>query len=1148
MRYIIGLDVGIGSVGWSAVQYDEPRRILDFGVRAFESGELERGKSRTSQERRRYRAARRLVRRRSHRKHRIKAHLDNIGLITMNDIESYFHDCNNNIIELRVRGLNEKLTPAEIAACLINFCNRRGYQDFYEMDESIMSAEEKKKYLSERSGAEFIDSVMSTGKYRTIADMILNDEYFNGVGAFRSYRNSSFRVETLQINRNYLRHECELILAKQAEYYPTELSEQNIKTATDIIFAQRCFEDGPGNEKTPLRRYTGYLDTYGNCRFYPEEKRGCRFTVLADIYSLVNTLSQYKYFSADGSEGLNGALASDLIHFALSNGNISVKDVKAIAKSHKVTLSTSSADKKDTLAKSLKYIKVIKPIFDACGLDWNRAIDCDWQDSEAFLNRLGKCLSENQTPKRRIKELRKFTEINEAAIARLAVQKFSGTSNVSDKHMIGSVEAFMHGEIYGNYQAKIIKEIENMHGSDSSKAHYKLPSFEEKKDEFEFYKNPVVCRAINETRKIINAIISVYGSPYAINIEVASELNRCFDDRMEIEKAQKANDKNRTRIKGEIAKLLGITESEVSARQVECYLLGEQQNGKCMYSGRDIDKLVCLEKNNRTYEIDHIIPYSLILDNTQHNKALVYADENQLKRQRTPLMYLSGTDAEDFKGRVRVLYNADKISKKKYDYLLQSDLHGDIIGEWKTRNTNDTRYISKFLVRYLRENLIFNHEEDESYRRTEVYAVKSAITSQLRRLWLNENTWGKFEKSELKDISLLDHAADAVVIACCIPAYVEIASVQNKLRNIYKRAGKKETDEYRAVFEDCLRTTTTFYGMKRDEVTKLLRSRDRTPCLIPSIREEVDVRFIEPHTFREFGTEEQKKMLDEEIYALYHEKCREFYNYDISFADSLQPVIVSHKPNRKATGTITKDTALSIRIIDGEAYKLSPKSILSLKKSQLPNIYSNDGEMLSMLDKLMVPMKDDQTVQDALKLRGEEVFVTPGGRRINKVTLREKPQGRHLIKNLSDGGSTVLDSISYYCIELYKDKKGDMQMRGITYADLVRADGRLWLSENCVQPDDYAEHYMYLHKWDYIVITDRKGHLKLEGYYVTPKNVNRNLIRYALTTTATLDTPISITPKDKVQKFYIDILGKRIARIGDDEKCGEPLSSITERN
>ena len=38
-KYIIGADVGIGSVGWSVINLDE-QRIEDFGVRLFDSGEI----------------------------------------------------------------------------------------------------------------------------------------------------------------------------------------------------------------------------------------------------------------------------------------------------------------------------------------------------------------------------------------------------------------------------------------------------------------------------------------------------------------------------------------------------------------------------------------------------------------------------------------------------------------------------------------------------------------------------------------------------------------------------------------------------------------------------------------------------------------------------------------------------------------------------------------------------------------------------------------------------------------------------------------------------------------------------------------------------------------------------------------------------
>ena len=215
MRYVIGLDIGIGSIGWAAVCCDERRKILDFGVRIFESGELSGGKDRTSQERRRFRSQRRLIRRRSHRKARIKAHLENIGLVRALEIEEYMRGSRNNVIEIRVRGLDEKLSPVEIAACLINFCNRRGYQDFYEADTSEMTAEEKKEYEEEKSGAAIIDNLMTKGGYRSVAEMILRDDYFNSVGEFRSYRNNSTRAEQLRINRAYLIDECKMILKKQ---------------------------------------------------------------------------------------------------------------------------------------------------------------------------------------------------------------------------------------------------------------------------------------------------------------------------------------------------------------------------------------------------------------------------------------------------------------------------------------------------------------------------------------------------------------------------------------------------------------------------------------------------------------------------------------------------------------------------------------------------------------------------------------------------------------------------------------------------------------------------------------------------------------------------------------------------------------------
>ena len=158
--------------------------------------------------------------------------------------------------------------------------------------------------------------------------------------------------------------------------------------------------------------------------------------------------------------------------------------------------------------------------------------------------------------------------------------------------------------------------------------------------------NPVVFRAINETRKVLNAIIELYGSPEVIVVEVASELNSSFLERNETAKRQKENEKKNDEAKRVISELLGISVEEVTGNMLDKYKLYHEQQGKCLYSGRPLGDLTeVLKDSEKRYEVDHIIPYSLILDNTLNNKALVWSNENQAKRQRTPLMYLDAEKA-----------------------------------------------------------------------------------------------------------------------------------------------------------------------------------------------------------------------------------------------------------------------------------------------------------------------------------------------------------------------------------------------------------------------------------------------------------------------------------------------------------------------
>ena len=53
------------------------------------------------------------------------------------------------------------------------------------------------------------------------------------------------------------------------------------------------------------------------------------------------------------------------------------------------------------------------------------------------------------------------------------------------------------------------------------------------------FPNPVVYRALNQARKLVNAIIDEYGPPSAVHIELARDLSRPWDERKRIEREQR---------------------------------------------------------------------------------------------------------------------------------------------------------------------------------------------------------------------------------------------------------------------------------------------------------------------------------------------------------------------------------------------------------------------------------------------------------------------------------------------------------------------------------------------------------------------------------------------------------------------------------
>lgn len=1095
MKYIIGLDIGIGSVGWAVVRNDDDcKRLEDFGVRIFESGEIiESNKNiRNSQRRRKYRGMRRRIRRRNHRKERLKNYLENIEFVSRAELSEFFAKNNHDIIDIRVRALDEKVTPVELTAALLHIAKRRGYKAFYELSDENNNAKDKKaKEEEEKDIYKALTNtadVIKNGGYRSIAEAIMKDsEHFSDkISGRYKYRNIKEKDEkgkkesSSKISENDILFPTEMfedevrkILGKQKEFY-SQLTDESIDKIFDIIFSRRDFEDGPGNTDDENRPYKGFVDSIGNCPYYKNEKRGHRYTVIGDLFALANKLSQYKYVEKNTGEvvKLPRNLMRNIVNQSLQSGSITKTKINELAKEFNIVILNTKTAKNENIADCIKYLKAVKPIFESYGFDWDKLISEEYTDQNSLLNRVGDTISFNITPKRRIDALNKIDELKgkDELIKKLSKQNFSGTAKVSDKYMIDAINAFFDGTLVGEFQANVQQDEFSV--SIKTEKLLKLKPFD---NNSEYAQNPVVFRAINETRKVVNAIVQKYGAPNAMNIEIASDLNKSFDTRQKISTQQNKNEKERKNAIKQISLITGLDEGEIRPQYIERYLLGELQGWRCMYSNEEItNKKEAILNKEKQYEIDHIVPFSRILDDTLNNKALVLARENQKKGARTPLMYLSAEKEKEFKQRVNKLFKDNKITEKKYRYFMLESLVGEdaekILGDWKTRNLNDTRYIAKFLVKYFNDNLYFAREKGDD-KRPVVYAVKGAITSSLRRQWLNKETWGRYDKGELKKITYFDHAVDAIVIANCLPAYVIIAAENHKLRDIYYSAGKIKTEEYRKSLDNCVDTLMKYYGMSPAVSRKLLEKVKETPSLLKNIRFEVEYR-VRDYELMKYFFNYDTKVGEDTLDQIFRNDLYKIYDHQ--FADPIEMPIVSIKPERKYSGQMVKDGFI--------------------KK------------------------------KDAIS-------------------------GKNSVKTIGENNSTVLNDSRFYCVDVYRTCNDETNLNFIKYTDLLKRNNHLYLRSDYRYPDDYAMHEMYLFYGDYIEIT--KKNKICCGYYFSLKNSSRNELYMSKGNTRRKlnnmkeNEVCSITKKDTVKKFEIDILGKKL---GEVKKCGEPLSLLPEKN
>lgn len=708
-KLVLGLDVGIASVGWGIIDY-ETNKIIASGVRLFSERDKKQNETRRNS-----RSSRRLIRRREHRLERIKKILFEDKIITENFIPL------ENPYEIRVKGLNNKLSNEELATAILHIAKRRGVSGNWTVEESKKAAAEE----------ESLKKILNENREQ------LKNKYICEIQLERLKNDGKVRGNTNCFNTSDYLKELDKIFENQ------NIKKETKEKIREIVEDRREYYEGPGNEKsiTPYGRFIikdgkvielNFIEKMrGNCSVFPEEKRASKNSYDACLYNLLNDLNN---LTIDGKSIDPNTKKIIIEEYINKKGNITVKQLLKVLNVNDSLLVhgfRTNKSEEPIITSFDGYKKVLNKV----EKEKLNPIVCE--DKELF-NQISDILTSYKGIEERKEKIKELSDkLNDKDLEILAnLTGFTQYHSLSHK----ALKLFINEMIETNYNQMQLLQINNWFNKKTILKSQKNISFNEQD-----ILSPVAKRSHKEAIKVLNAIRKEYGELDSIVIEMAREKNS-EDKKAIIKKIQKSNELLNQKVK-EV--LNGKQVNYQTQLKIRLYL---DQECKTAYTGEiiDLDKLV---NDPTAYEIDHIIPLSISLDDSYNNKVLVTHKENQDKGQRTPYEYFkSGKINENYeKFKARILSNNNISRRKKQNLFFERDINQyDVRKKFINRNLVDTRYATRSLLNNI-TNYYKNNEID-----TKVYTINGNITNLFRK---------KTILSKDRDKDATHHAIDALIIA-----------------------------------------------------------------------------------------------------------------------------------------------------------------------------------------------------------------------------------------------------------------------------------------------------------------------------------------------------------------------------------------------
>lgn len=784
VRYRLGLDLGTNSIGWCALTLDDsgkPNGILDAGVRILtpneEAGRDPQSKQSLAANRRAARSARRRRDRFLRRQRRLMEALVKARLMPV-EIEKRKSLEKLDPYWLRAAALDQRLEPHEIGRAIFHLNQRRGFRS-----NRIADSNDSEKGAT-KAGMRALNEALEGSGARTLGEFLARRHRRDRFGRrsngddrgpgpepvrFRPTAQGAKNLYDFYPSRDLVEFELDAIWKSQAEHYPALLTDDLLRRLKRIIVEQRPLKKPPVG-RCSLRPEPGVESRYGLDIDLGERAPKAhplfqRFRILQDVAQLriARTGKQPRHLTMQERD----ALAAKLM--AASGNSVDFDKLRKAIKlpedaRFNYELSGRKGFQPDQTAAKLGMKKAFGSRWRS--LDRDRQIEVierlwgveepdlliDWlRDSFGLDEETAATISEMRLPQG-------HGQFGRSVLADLVTVMETETKDAEDPET---------GEVHERpltYDEAVA--LLGLHHSDRRAAGSaeRLPYYGEalirhviakpdapagSQERIGRVPNPTVHIALNQLRKIVNALIDEYGRPAEIVIELARELKLNRERKDEILKENRANEKANEDRRMRLAKL---NRADTHDARLRLRLFDELPADErvCVFSGEplSVEKLF-----DGSVEIEHILPFSQTLDDGFMNKVLCTREANRRKGRRNPAEAWSNEALRE------IVERAERIVPKKA-WRFQPDAMEQFAkdGDFLARQLTDTQHIARLSRTYL--ELVCN----------QVWGPPGRLTAMLRAKWgLNSllpdhNFANVGQPKNRKDHR--HHAIDAFVVAC----------------------------------------------------------------------------------------------------------------------------------------------------------------------------------------------------------------------------------------------------------------------------------------------------------------------------------------------------------------------------------------------